>query len=363
MKSSRILILILVVLSVAGCGTGKRLSRERGFFEIQPSGSSEDGMRAFNSPGKTFTGHLNLLYEKKIKGSADSPIIIGDDMLAFKTTRHRFLALDQDSGDRILRIKKRRGFVLDPVIADSLLVLIKRAALGRIQVINLFTGKVLKERTLKEVRSGPIIILCLTFPGLETKWLSKTEGVVDMSAVADSDKTYFAAGNGLLKALRQEDGDAVWKTDCGSAIVSELSLGQNLYVGLADGRLIAIDEMNGEVIWEQSFGFQVHGGMAEYDGRIYFGATDRSVYCLSSIDGDIIWQYETEGIVTASPIVYGSAILVGSHDRHFYSLDRIDGTLIDRQELEGPVILAAAVDNNRIFVVCRNNRFYCFEGN
>ncbi len=373
MKIRHILVTALIILGASGCGTSKHLDRDRVLFESANS-PIKTGLRSFRTSSNTFNGSLNILYEKKIKGVADSPFLTFDGHLAFYTTRHRFLVYDQMSGDKVCRIKKRRGLVLNAVVQDSLLVLVKRSKYGHIQVINLFTGKVIGERTLIELRSGPIIVsdnliygtskglLALSLPDLQTVWRSDSQAMVDIEAVSDSDIIYFAA-NGTLMALQSTDGSKIWQTDCGSAVVSELSIGERIYLGVADGRMMAIDKEDGQVAWDQQLGIQAHGGAAESDGRIFFGGTDRNVYCLSSISGEEIWKYKTDGIVTASPLIYGRAVLVGSHDRHFYSIDKTDGKLIDRRRLEGPITLAAAIDNDRIFVTCRKKRLYCFEGN
>lgn len=373
MKWYRVIICILLIQIVAGCGTKKHLHRDRVLSE--PRWTTGLIVSATSQmPSSAYDGRLNLLYEKKIKGTADSPILIKDGLLAFKSSRRRFLAFDQFSGDNILQIKKRRGYVLNPVIQDSLLIMVKRTTYGEIQVLNLYTGKVIEERVVKEIRSGPIIVsdhlifgttrglISISLPELETNWHNNTETMVDISPISGAEIIYSASGDGLVSAFSAEDGTEIWQTDCGSSIVSKLSLGQNLYVGLADNRISAIDKNGGAIKWDRQFDFQIHGGVMESDNRIYFGATDGSIYCLASTDGSVIWKYRTEGIVTATPVVYGDFLLVGSHDRHFYSLGRIDGILIDRRRLEGPVIQAAAIDNDRIFVTCRANRLYCFDG-
>jgi len=366
MKSLPGWLIMAVLLTVVGCGTPKHISRDR--LDAVRSLDSDS-----NAGGGAFDGRLNLLYEKKTKGAADSPLLTVDGIVAFNSTKQRILGYDQVTGHKALQIKKRRGYILDPVISDSLLILVHRSRFGQIQVRNLFTGKVITERTINEIRSGPIIvsesliigtvdgILSLSLPDLETEWQKKKQGMVDIPAVAESGVIFYASGN-ILEAIAADDDHKLWTKECETSVVSDLSLGRYLYTALASNKVIAVDRDNGEIIWEYNMEFPVHGAVAEYDGRIYFGGTDSKIHCLSANDGQPIWDHQTEGIVTAAPIIYGRAVLVGSQDRYFYSLDRLTGQLIDRHQLEGPVTLAAAVDNNLIFVACRKKRLYCFEG-
>jgi outer membrane protein assembly factor BamB len=372
MRPAIYMMFFLVLLILSGCGTKNRLDREMALFEVnQPEG--EIGLRAHRSTGYKYTGRLDLLYEKKTKGSADSPIITGNGVIAFKTTRERFLAFDQKTGNKIVQIKKRRGIALNPVIKDSLLILVRSSTYGEIHVISLASGKILKERVIGEVRSGPIVVsnniifgtigglLALTLPGLDTEWMIETESVIDVAAVYGRGIMYYTDGFGVVRAFRTDDGEEIWHADYGSAIVSELSLGDHLYAAVADGRIMAIDKESGTIVWDYPFEYQIRGGVAEYDNRVYFGCTDGNVYCLSADEGKLLWRFSTEGIVTASPVIYDRAVLIGSHDRRFYTIDRISGELIERRDLDGPVTLAAAVDNGKIFVTCRGQRLYCFR--
>lgn len=358
---------------LTGCGTKNHLNRDAGLYE--PLGvQSADGSNAYADRSASFDGKLNLLYDKKIKGSADSPLLVWDRFIAFKTTRQRFLVFDQESGEKVCQIKRRRGIILHPALADSFLVLVRESALGQIQVINLFSGKVIQERVINEIRSGPIIVhnsvifgttqglTALSLPGLDKLWSIRAEGAINTPAVSDGVRLYYAEGSGVVKALNARNGDVVWEMDTGSSIVSPLSLGQYLYFGTADGKLMVRDRESGDTIWEHAFGHEIHGGVAARGDFVYTGCTDGNVYCLSARDGSTVWKAATGGVVTAAPILYGNTVLVGSHDRHFYSIDGATGEILDRRRLDGTVTQAAAVGGGRIFVACRNNRLYSFEG-
>jgi outer membrane protein assembly factor BamB len=362
----------LAGVAFLGCGPKGHLSREIGLPETARHQTvALQGAKAPSSG--SFNGKLNLLYEKKIRGSASSPIMVGETTLAFRTTRHRFLVIDQSSGKVICQIKKRQGIVLGPEIKDSLLIIVRRTPVGAIEVINLLTGEVIGKRTIKEIRSGPIIVenglvfgttsglVALGLPGLETKWQDSVGSVVLVSPAAAGGTVYYTAGNGVIKALYGADGRLLWEQDVGAEIVSALTPARFLYLATADGKLIAMDKDAGVVVWERNFEFPMRGGVAEAGDCIYAGCTDGKVYCLSAADGTPIWEFQTEGIVTATPVVSGTMVLIGSHDRHLYCLDFGTGTQLDRHQLEGPVLFPAAVSGDRVFVTCRDNRLYCFE--
>ena len=373
MQNRFIILGICLVIGLAGCTVPKKLSRTNGYFDIKnPSGQAlSDSLMTEGS----FDGHLNLIYEKKIKGAPLSPMYIGNGYVGYQTTRGRFVFYRISDGKRACRIKKGKGYILNPIVTDSLIALVKKIPLGQIRIRNFYSGKTIQDRRVNQIRSGPILcnkhlifgsirgVQSLTFPDLTDDWETTLDAMVDISPVTDGKTIYFAAGNGLIGALDAETGEILWQRKFDAGFVSELGLGRRLYVGLADGALLALDANDGTVIWRRQFSLPVHGKANEYGNAVFVGGTDEKVYCLAIESGETIWEYATGGIVTAEPIIYGEAVLIGSHDRYLYSLNRHTGELIDRELLEGPVNTAAAVNDGRIFIACRKNRLYCFEGN
>ncbi len=364
---------IISLVLITGCTVSKKMPRSNGSFNPKnPSGETLE----YNS-GKTeaFAGRLNLLYEKKIRGAPNSPVYIGENYIGYQTTRHRFIFFNPENGKRICRIKKGKGYILNPVVTDSLIILVRKIPFGQVRVRNFFTNKTIHTRTVKHIRSGPILsnnslvigtasgVEQLSIPGLKTGWSYSCDMIIDLKPIAQNGIVYFGGGGGLIGALSAEDGSLIWKRELPSDIVSDLSLGTYLYIGMADGSLLAFDPQSGQTVWTSQFDFTIHGSVTESNGMVYFGTTDTRVYALSADGGSIKWMFETQGIVTAPPVVFGDAVLVGSYDRYLYSLNRNTGMLLDKELLEGPVNYAVAVKDDKIFVACRKNRLYCFEGN
>ncbi|MEZ5359022.1 MAG: PQQ-binding-like beta-propeller repeat protein [Candidatus Zixiibacteriota bacterium] len=370
----RFLLYSLLLVALIGCTAPKKLNRKLGYFEPKNS-SGETIVNTNGGSTDSFSGRLNLLYEKKIRGAINSPIYAGDDFIGFLTTRNRFLFFDPETGKRICRVKKGKGYILNPVVTDSLIVLVRKIPLGEIRVRNLFTNKTIQERTVNQIRSGPILcnnslaigtttgIELLSLPELRTEWTFDVKTIIDLTPQTDGETVYFAGGGGLVGAVNASDGGLVWKQELKRDIVSEMTLGTYLYLGLDDGAVLALDVRTGREVWETQLECEVHGQFSEANGLLYFGGTDTKVYALSVNTGEIVWSFATAGIVTAPPITFGNSVIVGSYDRHLYSLDRETGQLLDKQLLEGPVNFAAMVHKNKILVACRKNRLYCFEGN
>lgn len=361
-------ILVLAIFVISGCIAPKKLNRDNGYF-----GPLKEQKSGVYSSDKVLTGKLNLLYEYKIKGAPTDPIILGDQYLSIRTSRNRVVLYDQETGNRVCKIKRGRGFILPPVITDSLIIYVKKSPMGQIKVQNLFTGKKLGELHVKDIRSGPIIInnsliagtttglLSLELAELSMEWRHQNDDVVDIPPIHDDRVIFYATGSGLVKAVIPDDGSLKWEIDCGASISSQLGIGSYLYVGLSDGDILALDKNSGDIVWRKNIEYAIRGKAVENNDKVILGCTDGKVYCLSRIDGGIIWEYQSGGIIVANPVIHGNTVLIGSYDKKFYSLNIESGEMLDSQTLEGPISFAAAINDNKIFVACQKNRIYCFE--
>lgn len=367
------LIPLTLLLVLTGCAGKKHLSREMGGFETVPA------VTAFRQPIKTvasdvFSGHFKPIYDKKTQGSVDNLMLTGNRYVAFKTTRRRFIVLDQETGKRLCKIQRRRGYIFGPVIDDTLLVMVDKSPWGRIEVINLFTGKAIARQVEFGIKTEPFTIdgnlifgttrglKSLSFPGLEPRWTDTCESPVNILPAHDQTTIYAVSGARQARAVDAETGAGRWSVELPSDIVSEIGLGRYLYLGLDDGRLVALSRTDGSMVWEHTIGYLVRGGLVEEGDGLFFGCTDGQVYGLNAADGTPRWTFQTGGVVVATPTVFGSAVVVGSLDRYLYSIHGVSGKLIDKVRLNGPITAPVAAGGLRIFAATRNNRIYCFEG-
>jgi uncharacterized repeat protein (TIGR01451 family) len=122
-----------------------------------------------------------------------------------------------------------------------------------------------------------------------------------------------------------------------------------VYLGLMDGRVLALDASSGTPLWTKTVGGAVPNTLAYGDERVYFGAEDGIVYALNATNGDEIWRYPTGGAVYSAAAVASDTVYIGSADAHLYALNASDGALRWRFEAAGPVLTSPAVGGGRIY--------------
>ena len=75
--------------------------------------------------------------------------------------------------------------------------------------------------------------------------------------------------------------------------------GNLVFVGLRDGRLLALDKETGTLHWEFQTGDLVYGSPAVHKGVVYIGSGDHELYALDALTGEVRWSRKTGGRVVA----------------------------------------------------------------
>ena len=101
-------------------------------------------------------------------------------------------------------------------------------------------------------------------------------------------------------------------------------VGDTLYIGTAQGELLALDRSSGETIWrfvlrgQQQTDRAIYGRVAVDGDMVYLGGYDSILYALSQ-DGDLIWEERVGGAIVGGPVVAEGMVLVGSSDGNLYA--------------------------------------------
>ena len=147
---------------------------------------------------------------------------------------------------------------------------------------------------------------------------------------------------GTVVALSAGDGGELWRAYLGSEVVSRPAYGDDaVYAQTIDGRLLALEEDDGNVRW--SFDIQVPvltlRGTASpifQDGVVYAGFANGTVSAIRTENGEPIWEHrvmlpegrsELDRIVDVdgSPLLDGSLVYAVAYQGRLKALRRADG--------------------------------------
>lgn len=150
------------------------------------------------------------------------------------------------------------------------------------------------------------------------------------------------------------DGTSLWKTTLDAKVLRELLAvdGLQIYVGLTDYTLVALDAKSGVVKWIKRPG-TLPLAFAASDGKVYFGGNDGNFHAYTR-DGDRKWMYHKEGVVGA-PAVDDENVYVTLGDNTVVAHDKGNGHMRWRRPLENRPARGPMLSGPNIVAILRSD--------
>ncbi|MBV7598189.1 MULTISPECIES: outer membrane protein assembly factor BamB [Aeromonas] len=163
--------------------------------------------------------------------------------------------------------------------------------------------------------------------------------------------------------------DTQWSSSVGDGIgdfYSQLKPAveeDHIYAAARDGDVTAFDRKSGQVLWSVDLAelpanvdkrsARLSGGLVSRYGKLFLGSENGVVYALNEADGEVLWQTTVPGEVVASPAVEDGRVVVLTTSGRLIALDTDEGkqqwTLSEEQppltlrSASAPVITNGAV--------------------
>ncbi|MNF83411.1 Outer membrane protein assembly factor BamB precursor [compost metagenome] len=163
--------------------------------------------------------------------------------------------------------------------------------------------------------------------------------------------------------------DTQWSSSVGDGIGDFYSQLQpvveedHIYAAARDGDVTAFDRNSGETLWSVDLAdlpinadkrsARLSGGLVSRYGKLFLGSENGVVYALNEADGEVLWQTTVPGEVVASPAVEDGRVVVLTTSGRLIALDTDEGkqqwTLSEEQppltlrSASAPVITNGAV--------------------
>jgi outer membrane protein assembly factor BamB len=157
----------------------------------------------------------------------------------------------------------------------------------------------------------------------------------------------IAATAGGLMAFRSSDGAKVWTRDTSAQHVRPTIEGDNLYVPLDDGHLLALDLLTGTTRWMKHFRGAA-GEVLAFSDRVFVGSADKWFYCFDAADGEREWRTPVGAVLRGRPAADEKRVFVTSMDNTVRAYDRKSGAQrwhpsVPYRPTTGPVVVGSSV--------------------
>ena len=286
-----------------------------------------------------------------------APLVAGP-LVAFGTQAGSVYAVDARTGDRRWSVEVGPR-VQPPVLFGSEIVVGHEAGLTGLDPD---TGATRWERTGPAVRGAPAFsdgraylstsksVTALDWPSRRERWRIPLDSGSMSSPATDGTNVFVGVNQRSLLAIDAATGDEHWRERVGGRVAATPIVAEQLVVCGVLGRddpkqpidgVRAYDKDAGTLAWSVRTRASVSGPMAYADDTVFFASHAPRVGAIDVKSGEVRWTFSprgarTAGAASSGPVV-GSrtvAVVVG---RTLYVLDRNDGTLLSKAPVDTPV--------------------------
>ena len=174
-------------------------------------------------------------------------------------------------------------------------------------------------------------------------------------------RVYIGDADGSLLAMNLETGAVLWEFKSEIGYVTAPAFHDDLiYVGDLDGKFYCLNE-SGEKIWEFSAEDSIDSSANFYKDLVLFGSRDAKLYALDAKTGRSVWQLETADQVRCSITVVDGRAFVAGCDGALHIIDLDTGKEIDSVLIESPTGVTPAAQGELIFVGTEQSGFYAID--
>ena len=248
------------------------------------------------------------------------PLLIGDRLYSIDT-RGTILCIDAQRGRRLWRHDSGLAAVTGLGGSEDLLI--------------------------GSSRDGDVVAWRLREDGLDQRWKTRVGSEIRATPVIDGGQVIIRGGDGSLHSLAAGDGREQWKrqqrvpslslTGASSPLVD----GDTVYAGFDDGKLLALDRLNGEVRWEATIGraqgrteierlVDIDGDILLRDGILFVASYQGRRAAVQAVCGDLLWSREFSGYQPMA--IDAEALYLADEFGDLWSVDRRTGSAYWKQD-------------------------------
>lgn len=115
---------------------------------------------------------------------------------------------------------------------------------------------------------------------------------------------------------------------------SMILIGRVLYAVTYQGRIVAIDALEGDILWAKEM--SSYAGISADERQIYVTDSDSNLWAVDRISGDMLWKQDKLAYrKLTAPVSIGDYVLVGDFEGFVHVISRLDGELVGREKMDG----------------------------
>ena len=300
------------------------------------------------------------------------------------------IAMNAQSGKRVWMVKTKLSLSAGPEVGNGLVVL--GSSEGDIVALDSSNGSQRWRKAIaSEILAQPLmindVVVIRTVDG-HLEGLSVTDGATKWAVdeqvpkltlrgtappVLAGDRIIAGFDNGKVLAVDPRNGEVMWDTIVnaprGRTELERLAdidsparvSGDDIFVVGFQGRVAMLARDSGQIWWARDT--SSYRGFTMDEQNLYLTNSDSVVIAMRRSDGAVQWEQNAmrrRGLT--APTIDGDALVVGDFEGYMHWLDKATGAIVARQKTDGERITNAAVAaDQRVFVQTDSGKLLAFR--
>ncbi len=192
---------------------------------------------------------------------------------------------------------------------------------------------------------------------LELKWRFKTGDAIKSSAVVAQGRVYVGSNDGRLYAVDIINGRQLWDFPANDTIEAPpMLMGNTVIVGSSDTWIYALAASDGKLRWKIKTKDKILGSANGFlhpkNGRpcVVVGSYDNTMYCLDIQNGNTVWTFESDNFINGAPAIYDNKAIFGGCDALIHIINLTDGSETGNITAEAYIAGSPGIEGSQAYI-------------
>ena len=181
----------------------------------------------------------------------------------------------------------------------------------------------------------------------------------------DGERFFVGGWDNYFRCIEAKSGNELWAIPLGRkqrfanfsafapAITAPAVGNGKVFVSTNDGILHALKIENGEEVWQVDWKKMGYSSPLFHEGRVYAALSDEGkVFCVNADTGDFVWTTETGAVIYDSSFCFGGGnVFIGNVNGTLNAINAADGKLAWQYRMgPGHLLGSPAADAERVYM-------------
>ena len=241
---------------------------------------------------------------------------------------------------------------------------------GNLYAVSAEDGEILWSKKIGDDVTKPVVSDNQLFIGsdegltnIDLGWLTsktKTVGDIESVPIIHENVVFVGVKSGKVMAIDQDTGMVLWEYFVdGIPFLSNVK--NDLFIVSAGTTMYAFDCNSGKILWMKQLEGLCLSKAIQNEGQVFVGSWDTDLYALDQLTGEVLWTFDTGWGIESTPVVDEDTVFFGSHDQNVYALNRSTGEIKWVSTCNAGIHTSPHLWNDSILIGSDDGRLYRLE--